>query len=204
MQRAVTLAALLACSCGTLAAADIEITPMYGYRWGGEIAAANSPLFTEDVEIDDSAAYALSLGIRSESGLIIEISANRQESRFIESDTLFGGSNVLFDVDTTYYHVGVGRNWTLRDEDYELFLTGSLGVAAIDPDTPGARSATEFSVSLGGGLKVWANHHLGFRFELRGFWADTGNSDACALCVWDKFDNDLFQGEARIGVIARF
>jgi hypothetical protein len=204
MRRAIALTVLLVGSCGSLTAGEIEITPMFGYRWGGDFEADNSPLFTEDVEVDDSEAYGLTLGIRPNRRLIIELSANRQESRFIESDTLFGGSTELFDVDTTYYHVGIGGNWEFSDGEYETFLTGSLGLASIDPDAAGADTATEFSTSLGGGFKLWANHHFGFRFELRGFWANTGNDDGCALCVWDAFDDDLFQTEARIGLIGRF
>ena len=75
MRRTIALTALLVCCCGTSAAGDIEITAMYGYRWGGEIDADQSPLFTEDVEIDDGAAYGLALGFRPLGALIIELSA---------------------------------------------------------------------------------------------------------------------------------
>jgi len=204
MRIAITITALMVCFSGTLEAAEFEITPTFGYRWGGDFEADNSPLFTEDVDVEDHSAYGLTLGIRPKGGLIVELSANVQESQFVMSGTLFGGSTALFDVDTTYYHVGVGYSKALGDGDYEIFGTGSLGVANINPDAPGASSASEFSTSLGGGLKVWANKHLGFRFELRGFWANTGDADNCDVCFWDEFDEDLFQGEARVGIIARF
>ena len=115
MRRTIALTALLVCCCGTSAAGDIEITAMYGYRWGGEIDADQSPLFTEDVEIDDGAAYGLALGFRPLGALIIELSANVQQSRFTDSDSLFGDSTELFDVDTAFYQVGVGGCWTLAD-----------------------------------------------------------------------------------------
>ena len=53
-------------------------------------------------------------------------------------------------------------------------------------------------------MKVWAVRNFGFRFELRSFWANTGDDDSCWGCFWDKFDNDLFQTEARVGLIVRF
>lgn len=205
MRNVTILALLLVGSSAALTAAEFEITPFVGYRWGGGVDSDNSPLFTEDVEIDNDSAYGLILGLRPTRGLIVELSADRQESRFvIDSNTLFGGSSTLFDVDTTYYQVGLGYNWAPGDGHVETFITGALGVASLNPDSPGAQTATEFSTSLGAGVKVWANPHVGFRFELRGYWADTADADSCDVCVWDEFDDDLYQTEARIGLVVRF
>ncbi len=203
MGKAIILATLVACSLGTTLAVDIEITPMIGYRWGGEIKAHNSALFSNDVDIKEAATQGFALGIRPEGGFIIELSVDRQKSAFLEKDLLFGEENELFDVETTYYHVGVGYNW--KRGDFEPFLTGSLGVASIDPDAPGASSADEFSASFGGGVKIWVHRHFGFRLELRGYWANTDqDGNDCGICPGDDLDDDLFQGQARFGLIVSF
>ena len=200
---AITPAILIACSLGTTLAADIEITPMVGYRWGGEIKAHNTALLSDDADIDDAATLGLALGIRPKGGFIVELSVDRQESALIEDDLLFGQGNELFDFDTTYYQVGMGYNW--RHGDFEPFLLGSLGVAHLSPDVPGANSEDEFSISFGGGVKIWANRHFGFRFEGRGYWANTDEDENdCAICPGDDLDDDLFQGQARVGLIVSF
>ena len=42
MWRAIALTALLVGFCGSLTAGEIEITPMFGYRWGGDFEADNT------------------------------------------------------------------------------------------------------------------------------------------------------------------
>lgn len=99
----------------------------------------------------------------------------------------------------TYYHVGAG--WVWKQDDWEVFVTGSIGVAELDPDSLMLTSENEFSTSVGGGIKVWAHRNIGFRFELRGYWAnfETGDTD-----WWDEFGDAFVQGEARVGVVVRF
>ena len=54
-------------------------------------------------------------------------------------------------------------------------------------------------------MKIWANRHFGFRFELRGYWANTDEDENdCAVCPGDDLDDDLFQGQARVGLIVSF
>ena len=96
---AITPAILIACSLGTTLATDIEITPMVGYRWGGEIKAHNTALLSDDADIDDAATLGLALGIRPKGGFIVELSVDRQENALIEDDLLFGQGNELFDFD---------------------------------------------------------------------------------------------------------
>jgi len=186
-------------AAGSASAAEFELTPSIGYRWGGGIDAGESPLFTTDVNIADDASYAFSFGIRPQSGLIIELFADRQKTAFVENNELFGEDKVLFDVDVTYYQVGVGWGWTRGD--YEPFIVGALGMVQLDPDTPLATSEEDFSLSVGGGVKIWANHHVGFRFELRGFWGNINQDNDWPSGNWDK---DLYQGEAKVGLVIRF
>lgn len=195
----------------TLAAAQVyspavEITPILGYRWDGQLSADNSDLFDEDVEIDSGASYGLLIDVPLSRHAQIEIMADRQSSQF-SSGVLFPDNGLARDVDLTYYHVGFLWQWT--PNNLRPFVVGSLGFTDIRPE--GASSENRFSGSIGGGLKVDLSRHVGFRVEGRGFWTDTGGNqwDDCKNGSCDCHDDwdcsiDLFQSELRVGVMFSF
>ena len=200
MLRRSVLFLVLLLALGSSHAADLEITPFVGYRFGGEIDSDSNPVvFMSNADVDASGTYGLALGIRPKAGLLIELSADRQQTELLESGPFLGGDTPLFDADVTYYHVGAG--WIWAGDDWEGFITGSIGVAELDPDSAVLSSEDDFSVSVGGGIKVWAHRHVGFRFELRGYWAnfETGDAD-----WWDEIGDGFYQGQVRVGVVVRF
>ena len=198
MHKTLFLLAVTLLAAGASQAAEIEITPFIGYRWGGEIDRNTTSLFAEDVDVDADAVYGLILGVRPVSGLLIELLVDRQETEFVREGELFGPPTELFDVEITYIHVGAG--WTWGRGDWEGFLLGTIGVGHVNPDSPGASSEDELSASFGGGLKVFANRHLGFRLEVRGFWTDIASGEH----ILDNPGDDLYQGEVKLGVVVRF
>lgn len=190
--------------------ASIELTPTIGYRWGGEILAEDNDLFAVDVEVEDSQAFGLILDIPVTRSLQIELLVDRQSTDFGQ-DRLFSPDDFELGVDLTYYHVGVLWQWHTRD--LVPFVVGSVGLAQIEPDLAGVEDEERFSASIGGGFKVPITDHFGFRFELRGFWTDTDKGDCHwyeddEYC-WDDWhnwngDDDLVQGEVKVGFVFRF
>lgn len=183
----------------------IEITPTVGYRWGGEILAEDNALFTSDVDLEESEAFGLIVDLPITSNLQIEIMADRQETDLGEA-ALFGADDVA-EIEVTYYHVGVLYQWNHRH--VSPFVVGSIGLAELSPDVPGASSDDRFSAGIGGGVKLRVSEHVGFRFEARGYWTNTDTDewddwwDDCGRGCWDG-DDDLVQGEIKAGLILSF
>jgi opacity protein-like surface antigen len=183
----------------------IEITPTVGYRWGGELLAEDNALFGTDVKLDESEAFGLIIDVPITRNLFVELMADRQETDLGESE-LFGIDNVA-DIEVTYYHVGVLYQWNL--EHASPFVVGGIGLAKLDPDVPGSSSDERFSASVGGGIKLQVSEHVGFRFEGRGYWTNTDTDDwddwwdECDDDCWDG-DDDLLQGEVKVGLILTF
>ena len=200
MRNKLLFLALVMVTAGAVQAADVELTPFAGYRFGGEIKAENSNFFLEDVEVDDDAAFGFALDLKIHKGLTIELMASRQDSAFVSDTGLFDPQATVFDVEVTYYHVGVG--WAWKKEGFEPFVLGSIGITDLSPDEVTLRDEEEFSASIGGGVKIWANPHLGFRFEGRGFWTDTDDRDD----EWEfwEYNDDMYQVEVRVGLIIAF
>lgn len=200
MRRALVLLTVVLATPGAVQATEVEITPFAGYRFGGEIKANNSDFFDVDVEVDEDAAFGFALDLKINKGLTVELMASRQDSEFVTDTGLFNPQDPVLDVEVTYYHVGVG--WAWKREEYEPFLIGSIGITDLSPNEVTLRDEQEFSASIGGGVKIWVNPHLGFRFEGRGFWTDTDDRDD----EWEfwNYDDDLYQGEVKVGLIIAF
>jgi opacity protein-like surface antigen len=186
---------------------QFEITPQVGYRWGGEIQGDDDALFDTDLEVDEGNAFGLTFDIPLSSNLQLELLANRQETELKFDGGLFGGNVDVADLTIDYYHVGIlfqGGN-----SDVRPFFVASAGITDLDPDVPGADNESRFSMSLGGGVKVFFNEHIGMRFEGRGFFTVIDDYDSGCYeydyCYGgrDYYDDGdtLAQGQANIGLI---
>ena len=153
MRKILLVLALLTIAGGSVSAAELELTPFVGYRFGGDVPRESSEIFEVDVEVDEAAVYGMALDIKVGPGVLIELFVSRQETDFIDDAGLFQPDEIVLDVDVSYYHVGVGYGW--RINDFEPFVLGSLGITKISPDAFGLHDEDEFSMSFGGGVKIW-------------------------------------------------
>ena len=210
MRRTLLAAALLAAALTPAVRAQqglyrFELTPTVSYRWGGSLDAADSELFAADLEVEDSDAYGVTFDIPLSSNVQLELLANRQASALRLDDGLFFGSAEIADIDVSYYHVGLLWQW--GDRRVSPFFTASAGVAVLDPDLPGTSAEERFSLSLGGGVKVFFSENVGLRFEGRGFFSELGGSDDwddrydCHGHDDDCYGNEFAQGQASLGLI---
>lgn len=211
MRRTLLAAVLLLAAVVPAASAQqglyrFEITPTASYNWGGSLDATDSELFAADLEVEDGEAFGVTFDIPLSSHMQLELLASRQSSQLRLDDGLFYGSREFADIDVTYYHVGVLWQW--GDRRVSPFFTMSAGVANIDPDLPGAADEDRFSLSIGGGVKVFFSENVGLRFEGRGFFSDLGGSDDWNddyHCHYDDCNqNEFAQGQASIGLILAF
>ena len=188
-------------------AGNYEITPFAGYTWGGE--------FTDSVtgttlNVDETDNYGVMLDInmvdiKQEEQSQIELYFSHQATKLRTDNGLFTG-NPLFNLDINYYHIGGTYGADLGK--VRPFLVGTLGVTYMDPQGPGLNSLTKFSLSLGGGVKLFATGHVGLRLE--GRWFGTlFNGSGSAFCTDEKcainVQGDLFsQFVANAGLIIAF
>jgi opacity protein-like surface antigen len=183
-----------------------EITPFAGYRLQGDFEASGTDdTFGDlDVEVEEGGVYGVLLDIPLNRNWAIELLANRQESSFVLDEGLLDPETELGDVNLTYLHAGILFQW--GDGQVNPFITGSLGIARIDPQFGGLDSDDRFSTSFGGGVKIFLADNVGLRLEARGYWTDLG-TDFDDDDRFDRFEDDsdgLFQGEGSVGLIIAF
>lgn len=205
---ALALGALLAPAAARAEGAyRFELTPTASYRWGGTISGRDNALTNEDLKVDNGGAYGLTFDIPLSRSLQFELLANRQSTNLRFDQGLFGGDVQVADIDVDYYHVGL--LWQGGNREVSPFFVASAGVTRLDPNVPGSSAEDRFSLSLGGGVKVFFNDHVGMRFEGRGFFTEMSNYNGrgCYDQYCDgsyrhyNYDSTLSQGQVSIGLI---
>jgi opacity protein-like surface antigen len=191
-------------------ARDVEITPFAGYTWGGQFTDS---ITDTTLNVDEGANYGVMVDINMEDTnqedqaerAQVELYFSHQATSLRTDNGLFTG-NPLFDLHIDYYHIGgtygedYGRVWP--------FLVGTLGVTHMVPQGPGLDSLTKFSLSLGGGVKLFATDRVGLRLE--GRWFGTlFNGSSSVFCSDGKcainVQGDMFsQFVANAGIIITF
>ena len=154
----------------------LEITPWAGYVSGGSFldAATNDVL-----RVGDSAGFGLVLGLRDTpvSGYELLYSFQRTELGGYDAPGTSGPTGL----DVHYLHVGGVREF--EHEKFRPFVAGALGLTALVPDGAGQGSSTNFSLSLGGGVKIPLSERAALRLEGRGFltFMQGGTGVFCAV-----------------------
>lgn len=180
----------------------VEITPFIGHRFGGSFADS---ITGANFEVADATAYGLVLDFDLEPDKQIEVYMSRQDTHLSTGDPLFTGQP-LFDLTIDYYHIG-GLYMLPAGDRVRPFLTGTFGLTRMAPKPADLTTENRFSLSLGGGAKIFFAKNLGLRFDLRGIYtALNANTEifcsgGCAIKV---NSSGFVQTEASAALMMRF
>jgi hypothetical protein len=198
------LAAVLLLAAVPATAQDVEITPLAGYRFGGgfDLAGEDGPL-----EVKESAAFGISVGIRLADDGELEVEYSRQPTR-LANDGFFT-STPLFDLAVENWLFGGNYVFGEAPDRVRPFLGIGLGLTRLIPEPDALESETRFAFYLAGGVKVYLSPRFGLRFDAR--WLGTVlESDSQVFCnsfggcLVFATGSTMSQGEVRGGLIVRF
>jgi opacity protein-like surface antigen len=199
----VTLMPMLLCLPGQSFAQNpgVELTPMAGYRGGGEF---RDPDTDETLELDEGGSYGLILNIDHDANTQWEFMFSHQPTE-LETGPAFV-SEPRFDLDVTYFSAGGIYVW--RDPKVEPFIGAGIGVTHMEPDDSRFDSETRVLVQLVGGYKIHLTDQIGLRIEARGY-GTLLDSDAAVFCgngaCIARVESDGFgQAEVNAGLSLRF
>jgi len=169
-------------------AQKLEVTPFYGYMLAGKVVG-----YQGDLNVRDASMYGLMLDINVQKGMQIELYYGRTDTRadFVE----YRGPTVkLTDVSVNYFQLGFLRT-VQKVNNIEMYGIGSLGATLFSPSGKPYKEGPNnvyyedwwlFSITAGGGAKVFFSERIGLRFEGRimmpitwaggGFAVGTGGS----------------------------
>lgn len=183
----------------------IEITPLLGYRGGGDFiddtTAKKHTIVSSDI-------YGLIISFPYEYGKTIEVYYSHQSSdlRSINITLPSPTSNTDIPLSIDYLHIG-GTAPISTEQDLKTFVSGGLGFTYLSPDFSGLESDLRASLSIGIGLKYPLSNNISFRLEARGL-ATMFNNNSSIFCSGGctiKVDGNFFlQGEVFAGLAITF
>ena len=194
----------VACAGGLLvfaiaghAQGTFEISPFYGYRWGGDFETAGG----EKLGLQAGKAYGLSFDYTASPDLKFELLWSRQESSVDLHDV--GGFNTLGVTVDEFQIGGVLETTYGRLHPY---ITGLLGATLYGPDD--SDSEVRFSISLGGGVKFFLFKNLALRADIRGYCtvveSDSAFISSGGVTLVRFSGSTMWQGEVSGGITLAF
>lgn len=190
---------LFALTCGYASAADdshrFEVTPVLGYRSGGDFDALTGP---DNPNVRPGAAYGAIFGWLLGDGQRIELLYTFQPSEIEE-----------IGVDLNVEHLHIGASATFNETESLLpFIAAGLGASRLAPDS--GSSETRISGSLAIGVDAPLARNFALRIEARGYLVSM-DGDATIFCSGEPGSclvraagDTLFQYELLTGVTIRF
>lgn len=185
--------------------ARIELTPWLGYAVGGSFT---DRVTGEDLELDDSLGYGLTLNVLVNDHSSLEIYYSRQDTQ-ADARGLFMAEPVF---DLNIQKLEFGGAYDVYAKYPRPYVAATIGATRLDPSDTGFDSDTYFSFSLGGGLKLFEHRQLGVRLDAR--WLGTFvNEDTdvfcrtgsgAAICLIEADGDLLSQLRLFLGVSLRF
>lgn len=188
-----------------------DFTPLIGYRTGMSFTSEPQvqPLVagsTPRVAFDASPSYGFAFGVRLNEQDLVEFRWARQDTYFHVEGAAQNSSRERVALDQ--FHGDFTHEYFIEDwpQWVRPFVVGSAGATRISASA--SNSFTRFSFGLGGGIKVFATQHIGFKLqaqwlpiwvtpEVTAFVCGSG----CVVRVGGTLSS---QGEVTIGPVLRF
>jgi len=181
--------------------AQFEVTPFYGYQFGGQFEDAETG---RSYDLDGGPCAGAQLDINLSEITQVEFYFSRQETE-LESEGPFP-TGTFFDLDVDYYHLG--GTLLISDKHWQPFVVGTLGATHLSPEPASIGSLTRFSVGLGGGLRYFPTEHLGLYLAGRGLFtfidSDTHIRFESGTTTVRIHADGLWQAVLQAGLIFRF
>ena len=183
-----------------------DFTPFAGYRTSmGLLIEPHVSGTNPRLVLDASPSYGASFGIRLQEDGLVEIRWARQDS-FIHSEEVtpqVPRQRVILD----QFHGDFSREYLIEDWPRWAKPFAMLSVGATHVSSPTSISFTRFSFGIGGGIRFYANRHVGFKVQAE--WVPVLVDPQVALicgggCVVHVGSTLGSQGEVLAGPMLRF
>ncbi len=184
-------------------ASAFEVTPLVGYRFGGDFDASDETSTTSKIKLTEEINYGLLLAWSFDRKRQGELLINHYNSQFSQAaDSLASNNNLAI----TYAHIG--GNVPISEGYVPLYLTAGVGLTHLSPEDSLLDNETRFSMNIGMASKMPISEHLSFRLGGR-VYATFFNSDSKIFCNQENcaisISSDLWiQSEVNAGITFTF
>ena len=176
-------AMLLVIPTAAFAQQRFEIAPFVGWRHGNDVSDVSGIA----VNLDSGVTYGFMVDVTIYNNLQAEFIysyRNGPGNVFIPASVPpEGNPSGTFDIEgkQIYYQGGLLYNFELMNPKLKPFVVGTLGAANFNSN---GQSTTNFSLSVGAGIKYFFSDNIGFRGEYRLFSTNTNFVGVGGWCDW--------------------
>ncbi|MCD4735621.1 MAG: hypothetical protein K8R53_06225 [Bacteroidales bacterium] len=156
----ITFALLISFPFGSFAQ-DVELTPFAGYQFGGSIR-----FYEGKMKIKDAANYGLMMDIGLTESKKIELYYSYMDTKTTFSP-YYGFDLDYSEFETTVQYFQVGAVHEHDMDNIKPFGAFTLGATWFQPKNSLISDVWQFSVTLGGGVKIWLTDVVGIRLQGR-------------------------------------
>jgi len=188
-----------------------EVTPFVGYETSGSypvsvFSSENVPI--NRLRVNDALAYGTFVDVGLTENSQFDFMWNRNNSSYDAHNILTNSYFHAYDSDIDQFQFGALYMFRSSEVKLRPYIVGGLGFTH-DSNSNGTPNRTEFSWSIGGGVKYYASRHIGFRADARYLptYGSSSNATYCDPffgCYNTKVSNYLNRGSFVGGLIIRF
>lgn len=207
----VVAALFLLAAISTRAQERFEVTPFVGYETSATypVNGLSGPTGTDPIDrlrVNDSLAFGTFLDYSLTETAQLEFMWNRNNTSYSAHDILSNSYIRAYHSDIDQYQFGGLYMFRSSAEKLRPYVAGSLGFTH-DSNSNGTPNRTEFSFSLGGGVKYYLTRHIGLRGDLRYLptYGSSSNELYCYFgCYYANVSHYLNRGSFTGGIIFKF
>jgi opacity protein-like surface antigen len=165
----------------TIAQGKVEISPFVGYMFGGSLN-----FYEGKLKAENNLNYGVAMDVKLAIDTQIELMWT-QMGTTAQFEPYYGYSNLAtnsFDMNVGYIQIGSVREFDMdKVKPFGVFTLGTTyfipkNVTYTDGEVVNIDPAWKFSMTLGGGAKIWLSDRVGIRLQgnlmLPMFWSSTG------------------------------
>ncbi len=183
-------------------ALNFEITPLIGYRFGGDFDTSRESVHNR-VELSEETSYGLLTAWSFDRARQGEFLISHYNTGFSQSDDFSAGNT---DLGITYAHLC--GNVPIAGGPIPFYVTGGFGLTHFAPKYNQLSDETRFSVNIGLASKISLSENISLRLDSR-LYGTFFNSDSAIFCDVETcaiyISSDIwFQSEVSVGITYRF
>jgi opacity protein-like surface antigen len=207
----VGLALCLLAAISTNAQQRFEITPFVGYETSAsypltnvQIPSGSAPV--DRLRVNDATAFGTFLDYNLTENFQLEFMWNRNNTSYSARDILSNSYIAAYHSIIDQYQFGGLYMFRSSEQRLRPYMAGSVGFTH-DSNSNNTPNRTEFSFSVGGGLKYALSRHLGLRGDIR-YLPTYGSSSDALYCYFGCYTatvrNFLNRASFTGGIILKF
>jgi opacity protein-like surface antigen len=212
--KCIVVLSLLFAAVSTRAQQRFEVTPFVGYETSASYPVSvfatggGGPIPIDRLRVNDGLAYGTFIDITLTENAEFDFMWDRNKTSYDAHNILTNSYFKAYNSDIDQFQFGSLYMFRTSEAKLRPYIVGGLGFTH-DSNSNGTANRTEFSWSIGGGVKYYAGRHIAFRGDIRYLptYGSSSNATYCDPffgCYTTRVSNYLNRANMVGGIVFKF